>query len=229
MTKMKAFAVLEDCENTGAILFARHDIVAKRQGANEYAEGDISAVTCRRAPWADRYADKPLPVWLMVAHRWHFECSGCGRRIDEDSLIDAGLPLEGVMGTQYSHAFCGKNCARRFYSLQRRRKEQEARAIEAFKAIVRHRFPDVNFCDDVDSNKYREHHHAYVTPGRGGWHWRQVVVSFTFPGMKIAPAHYAMHGSYKIGPDPARYTCCNGDREAFEKYVAETRRSKTPT
>lgn len=36
---MKAFAVLENDECTGAIIFAKHAIVARRLGANEYAGG----------------------------------------------------------------------------------------------------------------------------------------------------------------------------------------------
>ncbi|WEX10349.1 hypothetical protein [Chelativorans sp. AA-79] len=226
MTKpLRAYTVTEEYENTGAVIFAVHNVVARRLGANEYADGEFSAVSCRRAPWADAYAGKPIPARVMIAHGWHFECSECGACIDEDWLCDNGLPLEGVIGTQHSHVFCGSRCARRYYSLRRRRKAEEQRAIEAFKAIVRRRFPDADFCDEADGDRFRERHHAYVIPGRGGWHWKQVVIAFRFPGMKIGPAHFRMDGNYRMGPDFAGYTCCAGDKEAFEAYAKATRRA----
>jgi hypothetical protein len=46
---LKAFAVTEHDENTGAVIFAKHDIVARRIGADEYADGELSYVSCRRA------------------------------------------------------------------------------------------------------------------------------------------------------------------------------------
>lgn len=223
---LRAFSVTEEDENSGAIIFARHAIVAAKAGANEYADGDLGSVSCRRAPWADEYAGKPLPARVMIGHGWHFECSGCGARIDEDYLGEKKLPLEGVIGTQYSAVYCGKRCCRRDLSLTRRRKAEEQRAIDAFKAIVRKRFPDADFCDDPPySDRYRERHHAYVVPGRAGWQWQQVVVSFRFPGMKIAPAHlrFDHQSSRFLGPPALGYTCCNGDREAFEAYAAATK------
>jgi len=42
MTGLKAYAVLEDCENTGGIVFARHSIVALRNGASTFGDGEIS-------------------------------------------------------------------------------------------------------------------------------------------------------------------------------------------
>lgn len=47
---LKAYSVTEEYENTGGIIFAEHNIVARRIGASEYADGDFHAVTCRRAP-----------------------------------------------------------------------------------------------------------------------------------------------------------------------------------
>lgn len=224
MSALKAFAVTEQDENTGAIYFAKHDIVAKRLGAAEFADGDMSYVDCRRAPWADAYAGRAVPARVMIANGWHFECCGCGARIDEDFLDEHGLPIDGVLGTQNGLVFCCSRCARQHLSLNRRRKAEEERAIEAFKAIVRQRFPDADFCDEADGDRFRERHHAYVVPTPGGWHWQQVIVAFRFPGMQIGPAHYRMDGSYRYGPDPAGYTCCAGDRDVFEAYARATKR-----
>lgn len=226
---MRAFAVQEKDERTGGIFFAEHDIVAKKRGANQFADGDISGVTCERVPWADDYAGRPVPAKLMIAHGWHFECSGCGVRIDEDELLDRRMSVDGVIGTQWSIVYCGARCCRRDLSIKRRLEAEQLRAIDAFKAIVRKRFPDIEFVDQHENPNWQ--HHAYVTYRHGakGWHWQQVAVSFTFPGMKIAPAcyhrdeKYDFHGRPFIGPVQPYYTCCNGDREAFEAYAAATK------
>lgn len=232
MGDLLAYAVTENDEGTGAVLFERHAIVAKRLGADEFADGDIGGVSCRRARWADDYADKPLPATVMIAHGWHFECNGCGIRIDEDSLRELRLPAHGVIGSQYSAVYCCTRCRRKHLSLQRRKEAEQQRAIEAFKQIVRRRFPSAEFVDQHENPNWR--HHAWVTcrHGEKGWVWEQVVVAFTFPGMQIAPATLRMpdwpwrgygHGNRFIGPLKPYFSCCNGDREAFEAYARETR------
>lgn len=232
MSALRAFAVTENDENTGAIYFAKHAIVAKRHGANEFADGELSYVSCRRASWADAYLGRPLPAWVMIAHGWNFECHGCGMRIDEDELRERNLPVGGVLGTQNSMVFCCARCRRKDFSRDRRRKEEAQRAIECFKAIVRKRFPEVDFTDDDENSHWRPHAYITYTPGQPGWLWQQVHVSFTFPGMKIAPATFRTsdrkwsgygRDNQFIGPLNPYYTCCNGDREAFEAYAAATR------
>ena len=232
MSALRAFAVQEKDERTGGIFFAEHDIVAKKRGANEFADGDISGVTCERVPWADDYAGRPVPAKLMIAHGWHFECSGCGMRIDEDELLDRRMSIDGVIGTQWSVVYCSAKCCRRDLSIKRRRGAEQLRAIDAFKAIVRMRFPDVEFTDEHENSYWR--HHAYVTyrHGEKGWLWEQVAVSFLFPGMKIGPATlrlpdrpwrgYGQDHQFS-GPLQPYYTCCNGDRETFEAYAAATK------
>ncbi|MBZ9600697.1 hypothetical protein [Phyllobacterium chamaecytisi] len=229
MSALKAFAVTETDDNTGGIVFARHAVTARRHGANEYAGGEFAYVSCRRAPWADRFAENQDPtISVMIAHGWHFECQGCGAKIDEDWLDEEGLPVEGVIGTQATSVYCCARCKWKSMKRAAKRKEQEQLAIGAYKAVVLKRFPDAEFCDN-EPDKYRGHHHAYVTMDKGAWHWGQVVISFKFPGMQIAPAHYSrnepMHQwrSPFIGPVKPEYTCCNGDREAFEAWANQTR------
>lgn len=52
----------------------------------------------------------------------------------------------------------------------------------------------------------------------------QAVVSFKFPGMKIAPATCRMERGHNhdrfIGPIRPEFSCCYGDKEAFEAWVA---------
>jgi hypothetical protein len=229
MTALRAFAVTEHDENTGGVYFARHDIVAKKAGAAEVADGDISAVSCRRAPWADAYAGKAVPVRLMIANGWHFECTGCGARIDEYWLEENHLPVDGVIGTQWSAVYCCSRCLRKRLSLSRRRKAEEARAIDAFKAIVRRRLPAAVFLDGPEPCFWR--HRVYVTRdfnAGGGWHWEDVVVAFKLPGLEH-PATFELSRSWRgygnpaIGPLQAVYKCAVADKAAFEAYAAATK------
>ncbi len=108
---LRAYAVLETCENTGGIVFAQHAIVARRWGSCEYADGDITSVTCRRAPWADRFASLgAVEARAAVAHGWRFECHGCGMNTDEYGLADDEKDVDGVIGTMDSLVFCCSAC-----------------------------------------------------------------------------------------------------------------------
>ena len=213
----RAFAVTENDENTGLIYFAKHAVVARRWGADEFGEGDFGSVSCIRAPWADAYAESGrLPARVSIANGWHFECYGCGARIDSDYLYDKRLPLAGIIGFQSGPVYCSSRCAAHNISLKRRRKLHEAAAIADLKAVVRLRFPDADFCDDV---KWPGGHHAYVEPYRGAWNRHQVVGALRYPGAKYGPAHFRMDQGHKIGPPHGHYTVANGDRETFEAWA----------
>lgn len=219
---LKAYSVLEKEEFTGDIYFAAKAIYAAKWGANEYADGELGGVQCRRAPWADPYFETGVPAKVAVDHGWRFECYGCGITVDSDLECEHGLPLSGICGKVSSAVYCSARCKWRKMREDARRKEAEQAAIDDFKKIVLARFPDADFADDED--KFRSHH-AYVmrSPRSGFWHRQQVTVSFRFPGMKIGPANFRMGDHHKIGPPTAGYTCCNGDREAFQAYAAATK------
>lgn len=231
---LKAYAVLENDENTGAIYFARHAITARKAGANEHADGDISYVSCNRAPWADRYAETgDVPISIMVMNGWNFECASCGRRIDHDlpdawenEISNDATPREMVkararykhwrpshiIGTQLTSAFCDARCEADWQENQRLRKSAEARARVRFERIVLHRFPDAELRPD--------RHHVYVNYERGRYRPRQVHIAFAFPGMQIAEAVYRYHpGSSWPAESKPHYTCCRGDKEVFEAWA----------
>jgi hypothetical protein len=229
---LRAFAVQEDDEATGGIVFARHAVVARRHGANEYAGGDFDRVSCRRAAWADRYADSQIvPASLMIAHGWHFECSGCGHRIDIDFLDERDIWLADVQGHQEGHVFCTPLCEARHHLERAEAKHRETRWIRRFAKIVRRRFPDAVIVDD--GNQYCRPH-AYASYRNGRWVVEQVIVSFTWPGQQIGPATLRMDtrtewlrgGGYVTKRTKPHWTCCSGDREAFEAYAAASRAGK---
>lgn len=65
MNSLKAYYVLEDCENTGGIVFARSSAEARREGSREFGDGDFNWGRARRVPWADGYAPGPVPFKMM--------------------------------------------------------------------------------------------------------------------------------------------------------------------
>jgi len=50
---MKAFIVNEPCEGYGDVFFAKFAIEARKQGANEFNDGELAGMTCRRCPQLD--------------------------------------------------------------------------------------------------------------------------------------------------------------------------------
>lgn len=219
---MKAFSVLEKEEYTGDIFFAEKRIVAAKNGANEYADGELGGVQCRRAPWADIFAGKGVPAKVAVDHGWRFECSGCGITVDSDLEYEHRKKIGDICGTMHGAVYCSPRCKWRTRRDEDRRKAKEQEIIQQFKDIVLLRFPEVEFADGEDRF---QGHHVYIDRrhGQGNWHIRQATIGFNFPGMKIGPAHFRLEDNHSIGPAKAYYTCCNGDREAFEAYAASTR------
>lgn len=217
---LRAYAVLEADENTGGITFARDKRQALRDGASRWHSGEPEYCEATRAPWADRFAESgEIPAKEMIANGWHLECYGCGARIDEDWLLDQGLPLSGVIGSQDSRTYCCARCKWRHMKRTATRRTQEELAIAAVKNFVLRRFPDAIFRPNDKS-------HAYVVPGpHGGWHWQEVTVYFAFPGMQIGPASCDLRRDFgrQLLPIKPVFRCYAGDKEAFEAWASAGR------
>jgi len=211
---LKAYAVLEEFENTGGIVYAKSAIEARRIGANEYADGDFSAVSCKRAPWADRYIGKGLPIHIMVENGWHFDCQGCGRRIDSDYLWETDRQPEDIVGHQHSACYCDAVCEARETLDRAERKRLENRWLRRFAKIVKRRFPDAA----------PTHRHAYCErDANGRLRIGQVSVEFDFPGRQysLAQLRWDRDSSWKADSRKPSWSCSSGDREAFEAYAAQ--------
>ncbi|SEQ71673.1 hypothetical protein SAMN05216548_10740 [Faunimonas pinastri] len=216
MCGLKAFACTEDDESTGAVLFATHDIAAKRWAANEYADGDITRIQCRRAKWADHLVGSAVPASLMIEHGWHFECSGCGARIDLSELDEKGLTVAGVIGMQDDLVFCGPECALWYRSRRATAKRLEAEAIMWLRGIALRSIGTVEFVTGFGQE------HAYASERGGRWTIEQAFVSFRFDGMEIGTASLRYHGPRWCGahgPTRPEWSCCAGDKEAFEAFA----------
>lgn len=121
---LKAWAAYEHDEGVGGIYFAKHAIVARRDAANEHADGELSGVWLRRAPWADRYAPGPVPVSVMIEHDWWFPCSHCDRHVTNSTE-------ERVFDERDRTVWCSAECRAAEAARRAERLELERQAKEA--------------------------------------------------------------------------------------------------
>lgn len=81
----KAYSV--QAEETGCIVFSQHNIVARREGANEL-NCEFGEVSCKRAPEFDEYAEiGKVPVMALLAAGWWWECQNCSNCVYEDECV----------------------------------------------------------------------------------------------------------------------------------------------
>lgn len=115
-TDPKAFIVTGD-DGAAAIIFARHAVVARREGACELGTEFSYVESCRRAPEFDSWAELGrVPSFILVEkHGWQFECSYCYSMVSADT---DGWTWEGG-----HHVFCSQRCRGLF---RKRAKENES-------------------------------------------------------------------------------------------------------
>jgi hypothetical protein len=213
---MKAFAVQEDCEGTGDIYYAEHAITAKKRFANEFGDGDLSGVTCSRAPWADQYAPY-CPRLVMIDHGWWMDCHGCEVRIDSDLEGYPDDPEEPVRTLEPVEddrgLFCSPQCRDNYLSDRAARHAAEAVARAELVAKLLAKLPGVTIVGET---------HSYVEKRDGLYVAKQTRAAFEFPGLKIGPAHF---GHNEIGEEPS-VTVCQGDLAAWEAWRASLKPQK---
>lgn len=82
--KVVAYMVQEDDEGACCIVFAKTNMQARREGAEELAGGDWEYVTCRRAPRWDSYAAVGhVPEIELWRSGWWFHCAACETTMDD--------------------------------------------------------------------------------------------------------------------------------------------------
>lgn len=104
---LKAYHVQgEEC---GVIVFAKSNAAARRVGAAELNSEFESIEYCRRAQWADVYADRGwVPVEKMIEKGWWHECSNCYSRVFSDSEDAEGVPHDPVFDGR--DVYCSRSC-----------------------------------------------------------------------------------------------------------------------
>src|ERR1700677_4212029 len=109
---MKAYIVRETYGDGCCVEFADHNVVARRNGANEL-NTDFGGVECNRYPAFDEYAPC-VPDAVLVEHGWWFECMQCGQRISSDLEDEDGEPIELEPIYAGNHVFCPPTCQEKF-------------------------------------------------------------------------------------------------------------------
>ncbi len=219
MTVLKAYAVQEHDEATGGIFYAAHAITARKRGADEYGDGEITSVSCNRAHWADKYAPGPCPKLVMIDNGWWFECHGCGVKMCCDA---SDYKEEGEEGqndpAKYiergSSVYCSVECRTTYRSDKAKRKRRERQAVRELAALLLTKIPTVK---PILASKDNWRSHAYaVNQPDGTLAIQQCVVSFEWPGMMIGAGTFRFD---KIGEEP-HVSICNGDLDAWKAWRA---------
>lgn len=81
---VKAYLVETDDPEEATVQFATTNVAARRQGADEIGT-EFNMVSCKRLPWADKYAGKPIPDSAYIENGWWFECATCCDRVDDET------------------------------------------------------------------------------------------------------------------------------------------------
>ena len=227
-----AYAVTEDFETTGGIVFATSAIAARRLGADRYADGEFENVSCKRAPYADKFAETgKVPAGHLIAEGWHFECSRCSAMIDNDYLHEKDIHPEDVIGLQDCAVYCNELCEARENLSEAERKHIQRRWIRRLSRLVKSRFPEAEILAD---GQWRRPH-AYASYRDGKYVIETVTIPFLLPCLKHGPA------TLEVDRGPIRhkrqleakgeqkksvfYMCPAGDEEAFRAYAKASRPS----
>ena len=223
-----AYSVTEEFESTGGIVFAKSAIAARRIGAGRYADGEFENVACRRAPYADEYAESGIvPASRLIAEGWHFECSGCGRTIDNDYLWENDIEPDDVVGTQDSSVYCNELCQAHDALERAERKVFDRRWTRRLTKFIKARFPEAEIIQD---SQFRRPH-VYAERRNRRFRLASATIPFTLPCLEHGPASLIVERDRSQGTrymrkesDGARkrsvfYVCHPEDRDAINAYM----------
>lgn len=131
--------VVRGYENS-VVRFAKSNVVARREGADELEEGFEEVESCNRAPQFDQYAPGPVPVKALIEDGWWYGCAGCSQRVDNDSCDDDDEPLNPVYPENGLSVYCSQDCydadQKLRAEIRERREAAKAEALEKFPGIT---------------------------------------------------------------------------------------------
>lgn len=201
--KLLAFVVQEIEEGTGGIVYAYTNAQARREGSQQFSDGDFDSVECHRAKWADEYAPGPVPLLVLLAHGWWQECHQCGLRCYE-AEDGEGNPITPV--EENGRLFCGAACQEAFHTERAEIAYLKEHAVAIEAARLEARYPGVTVFPDQA--------HVYTVRHGGVRHVQQLHLPFTFPGCTIGNAKW---GFNQTGPERTLWIC-NGDKKAWDEW-----------
>jgi hypothetical protein len=144
--KIKAYQVQGD--EYGCIVFATNSATARREGGNELNLEFEEVESCRRAQWAEQYADVKggVPPLAMIKHGWWQECAHCSHKVTIDDIEDGYEDDDGniikLNPIENDHfIYCSQHC---LDEKMRVRTEHDAKA-ENFKQKLLSLRPDLTF------------------------------------------------------------------------------------
>jgi hypothetical protein len=219
MTKLKAYTV-HDGGDHSVIVFALHNVVARREGANEMDCGFNEVDYCTRSPEFDAYAPGPVPPLAAIEHGWWFECSCCGRKVDSDvcqSAYDDGEDPDLFGAVADGRAvYCSETCRQREFSGRRAREAAEVALIEVFEA----EFVDATILHvyaDMDGNRLK----APTSPAAGRRVNDGSAISFRFPGGKGSARWQHGHELLWVDREDVAAFCAWRGKPVPAEYVKE--------
>lgn len=210
---MKAYAVTENDENTGGIIFARYAVAARRVGSQTFGDGDFYGWSCRRAPWADHCAETgKVPAGLCIAHGWHFECHYCSKTIrNEEDCMYRAWDWTFVVGDQHGAVYCDRGCELAAQKQRATEKRLKARVLARYTKRLTARFAGITVLGF--DQQYRGSHIYINHRGRV----EEFSIRFDWPGQKYGSASF----DWRRRERKASIHCCSGDKEAFEAFAAQ--------
>lgn len=197
--KMLAYSVETNDPEESNIQFATSNAAARRQGADEIGTDFSGIVSCRRAHWADPYADlRYIPAKAYIDAGWWFDCNHCGTHCDSDASrfdeeTETYIALDLVFDGRV--VYCSAECKIGHDT------EVSARnaKFEAFKDAAAKARPEVTF-----------------TGFTGGYPYCANSGKFTFPG-----AQYGGSVSDTEDSDQLTWWVCAVDKDAWDRFAAE--------
>lgn len=140
---LKAYCV-KDEEQSAVIVFATNSASARREGGNELNCEWEHVESCRRAPWADRFADtRVVPAKAWIDNGYWCSCAGCcDRRVDGDAQEeedDDGNPFELEPVFVGDTVYCSQACKDAADADAAARKARKQEVLDAVTA----KFPDI--------------------------------------------------------------------------------------
>lgn len=196
---VKAYTVATDDPEESTIQFATTNVAARRQGADAIG-ADFTWVSCKRAPWADQYAESYIPAKAYIENGWQISCTNCSRMVsDEHHALDENCEETDDLLTPIFDGqcvFCDAGCKA---AHEQEVAERDA-ALDAFKKRVAEARPDLTFADFT-----------------GGWPRHTITGQFTFPGCRFGGSVHDHEGD---GGELAWYIAY-GDQDAWAEYESK--------
>lgn len=244
MAELKAYSCMEteSGEWTGAIIFAKSNLEARKEAANDFNNGELGGLQVKRAPWADEYgARHKVPISEMIHHGWHFECHWSGQTINLETYeygieiynqetkeyhVDESTIRREPVGFQEGCVFACQEYADNWQLSKKIEQEFNETQLEIYKQMILDQLPDAKFLneDGYQKRQWIGSRDAKTGDflGLGERVLSEFHIPIDFPGKKHWAALEFRQPRYsEIGPTRPQFISASGDHEAFTNWMKE--------